>query len=154
MSTAAHLYLILSDSLFHSNQASNGYLPSTGLLSARQAIATTATLPDCPITADDVIISSGCSGALELAITVLVNEGDNILVPCPGFPLYQVIAESLGASVKHYTLLPEAGWECDLAHMESLVDDRTRAIVLTNPSNPCGSNYSADHLKGVVTVAR
>ena len=66
---------------------------------------------------------------------MLVNEGDNILVPCPGFPLYQVIAESL-------------------EHMASLVDSNTRAIVLTNPSNPCGSNYSAEHLEGVAAVAR
>lgn len=137
-----------------SNQVSNGYLPSTGLLCARQAIASTVSLPDCEVTEDDVIIASGCSGALELAITVLVNEGDNILVPCPGFPLYQVIAESSGASVKHYNLLPEAGWECDLEHMASLVDSHTRAIVLTNPSNPCGSNYSAEHLAEVVAVAR
>jgi tyrosine aminotransferase len=112
------------------------------------------TLPDCEVTEDDVIIASGCSGALELAISVLLNEGDNLLVPCPGFPLYQVIAESLGGSVQHYNLRPEAGWECDLAHMESLVNDRTKAIVLTNPSNPCGSNYSAEHLTGVVAVAR
>jgi tyrosine aminotransferase len=101
---------------------SNGYLPSTGSGAARKAIAQVSNISDCPITDDDVVICSGCSGALELAITVLINEGtrtfqnlpsidpfipslgDNILVPRPGFPLYQVITESLGGHVKHYAL--------------------------------------------------
>ena len=135
-------------------QSCNGYLPSTGLLAARKAIAATVTLPDCRVTEDDVIIASGCSGALELAISVLVNEGDNILSPRPGFPLYQVIADSLGGSVQYYNLIPESGWECDLEHMASLVNARTRAIVLTNPSNPCGSNYSAEHLADLAALAR
>lgn len=72
----------------------------------------------------------------------------------PGFPLYQVIADSLSAEVKKYDLKPECNWECDLEHMESLITDRTRAILINNPSNPCGSNYSATHLEAVVAVAR
>jgi tyrosine aminotransferase len=63
-------------------QTSNGYQPSTGSGPARKAIAQISNLSDCPITEDDVIICSGCSGALELAITVLVNEGPSLLNPC------------------------------------------------------------------------
>ncbi len=140
--------------LFSSNQTSNGYLPSTGSSAARKSIATVSSLPDCVVTEDDVIIASGCSGALELAITVLLNKGDNLLVPRPGFPLYQVITESFGGSVKQYDLVPQAGWECDVAHMESLIDENTKAILVLNPSNPCGSNYSAEHLSRVADVAR
>lgn len=133
---------------------------------------------------------------MELAITVLINEGshqpsrtffllsldgsslvfflsagDNILVPCPGFPLYQVITESLGGHVKHYALQvaplslslshaispspqPEKEWECDLEDMDRLVDENTKAILITNPSNPCGSSYSREHLTAIVEIAR
>lgn len=125
-----------------------------GLSSARQAIAVYNSLPGFPITEDDVIIGSGCSGALELVITGLLNPGDNLLVPRPGFPLYQVIADSLGGGVKHYSLLSDCNWECDIAHMESLIDENTKAILICNPSNPCGSNYSREHLLSVVAVAR
>jgi tyrosine aminotransferase len=80
-------------------------MPSFGSSSARQSIATYSSRPGSEVTADDVIIASGCSGALDLVITCLVNEGDNILVPKPGFPLYEVITKSLGGDVKHYPLL-------------------------------------------------
>lgn len=68
--------------------------------------------------------------------------------------MYQVIMESLGGSVKHYTLKPECQWECDLEAMESMIDSRTRAILINNPSNPCGSNFSLSHLSDIVAVAR
>ena len=75
------------------------------------------------ITPDDVIIANGVSGALELALTSILNEHDGsiLLVPRPGFPLYQVIAESHGACVEYYDLLPQRGWECDLESMELLL---------------------------------
>jgi len=96
---------------------------------------------------------TGCSGALDLAISVIINEGDNLLVPVPGFPLYQVIKDSLGGSVRHYPLIPEKDWECDLVKMEEVIDARTKAILIKNPSNPCGSNFSKEHLEGIVAVA-
>jgi tyrosine aminotransferase len=132
----------------------NGYLPSVGLPAARKAIAEYSTLPGFPVHEDDVAIASGCSGALELVLTGMLNEGDNLLVPQPGFPLYQVIAESLGGGVKQYALDATKNWECDVSHMESIIDSKTRAILICNPSNPCGSNYSAAHLEAVVAVAR
>ncbi|CAE7724458.1 TAT [Symbiodinium microadriaticum] len=136
------------------SQAANGYLPSTGFGAARKAIAKVSSFDDYTVEEDDIVICSGCSRALELAITVLVNEGDNILVPRPGFPLYQVITESLGGHVKQYMLKAENDWECDLEDMDRQVDENTKAILITNPSNPCGSNYTAQHLAGVVEVAR
>lgn len=132
----------------------NGYLPSVGLPAARKAIAEYSTLPGFPVHEDDVVIASGCSGALDLVLSGLLNPGDNLLVPQPGFPLYQVIAESLGGGVKHYALDASRNWECDTVHMDSLVDNKTKAILICNPSNPCGSNYTADHLRAVVAVAQ
>lgn len=84
---------------------SNGYPPSTGYLHARQAVADKFTLPEAPLTAQDVIITSGCSGALDMCIGVLCNEGDNILLPRPGFSLYQTLADSKGIEVRYYDLL-------------------------------------------------
>ena len=93
----------IQEVLFSNN--GNGYLPSTGSFAARKAIAFYSSRPSSNVSADDIVITSGCSGALELAITTLLDEGENILVPCPGFPLYQVITESLGGNVKHYPLV-------------------------------------------------
>jgi len=134
-------------------KAHNGYGASPGLQPARVAIATRYSSPSCKYSPNDVIIASGCSGALEIAINGMVNEGDNILVPRPGFPLYQVLAESQGAEVKFYDLLPEKNWQADVAQLEALIDSRTRGIVINNPSNPCGSVYPKDHLLDLIGVA-
>lgn len=83
-----------------------------------------------------------------------MDEGDNILVPSPGFPLYQVIVDSLGGNVKHYALKPESSWECDFEDMEKLIDQNTKAILINNPSNPCGSCYSREHLVEIAAFAK
>lgn len=72
--------------------SANGYVASMGSQPARKAIASYHSTPEFPVDEDDVMITSGCSGAVELALNVLVNEGDNVLVPMPCFPLYQVSA--------------------------------------------------------------
>ena len=131
----------------------NGYAHSAGTPTARAAVAKFMSSPGAELTADDIIMASGGSGALEMAITALVDEGDNLLVPKPGFPLYQVIAESNGSSVKEYPLLPEREWEVDTAALDALVDERTRAIVVNNPSNPCGSLFGDANLRAVLDVA-
>jgi hypothetical protein len=131
----------------------DGYIPSVGTMAARKAIAVySGRKGKTEYTEDDICIASGCSGALDLVITALVDEGDNILVPQPGFPLYQVIAESLGGNTKNYALLPHKGWECDLQDMEAQIDENTKAILVNNPSNPTGSNYSEAHLKAICKV--
>jgi tyrosine aminotransferase len=134
--------------------SSNGYLPSSGSAAAKKAISQYNNSPGYTIHEEDVIIGSGCSGALDLVLSGLINEGDNILVPKPAFPLYQVITESLGGHVKYYPLKADCDWECDLDAMDAQVDSRTRAILINNPSNPCGSNFSAEHLLGIAAVAR
>mmetsp|Transcript_87972 Transcript_87972/g.172084 ORF Transcript_87972/g.172084 Transcript_87972/m.172084 type:complete len:412 (-) Transcript_87972:164-1399(-) len=139
--------------LLVSNTA-NGYLPSVGLGAARKSVAQYSSVEGFPVDENDVILASGCSGAIELVLGALVDEGDNILVPKPGFPLYQVITQSLGGSVKQYPLKPEESWNCDVEAMDSMVDSKTKAIVISNPSNPCGSNFSVDHLKAIAAVAR
>jgi len=135
------------------SQKYNGYAPSVGYLKSRKAVANFYSCPEAPLEAEDVILTSGCSQAIDLAISVLCNPGDNILVPCPGFSLYKTLAVSMGIEVKLYNLLPEKSWEIDLQHMESLIDERTSCMIITNPSNPCGSVFSKEHLQKILKVA-
>lgn len=97
-------------------------------------------------------MTSGCSGAVEIAISVLCNEGQNILLPRPGFCLYNTVAGHRNIEARLYNLLPEKNWEADVEHMESLIDDSTAAILINNPSNPCGSNFTKSHLKAILAV--
>ena len=104
-------------------------------------------------TPQDVILASGCSGALELAITTLVGPGQTILLPSPGFSIYHTICANRGIQAKNYQCLPDRQWEVDLTQLESLVDSSTRAILVNNPSNPCGSVFSKDHLMEILALA-
>ncbi|XP_066570039.1 tyrosine aminotransferase isoform X2 [Amia ocellicauda] len=131
----------------------NGYAPSVGYRESREAVANFYSCPEAPLETEDVILTSGCSQAIELSIGVLCNPGQNILVPCPGFSLYKTLAVSMGIEVKLYNLLPEESWEIDLKHLESLIDDKTACIVVNNPSNPCGSVFSKAHLQRILAVA-
>lgn len=101
-----------------------------------------------------MILCSGCSCALDLCISVLANRGQNILVPRPGFPLYRTLALGLGIETKFYDLKSDRGWEVDLEHLESQIDEKTAAIVVNNPSNPCGSVFSRRHLQDILQVAQ
>jgi len=128
----------------------NGYAPSTGYVEARKAVA--EHIGD-GIGADDVILCSGCSCSLDLCISAVANAGQNILVPRPGFPLYTTLANGLGIKTKEYNLLPEQDWQVDLEHMESVIDENTVAILVNNPSNPCGSVFDEDHLTEILKIA-
>uniref|UniRef100_A0A8C0I334 Tyrosine aminotransferase n=1 Tax=Balaenoptera musculus TaxID=9771 RepID=A0A8C0I334_BALMU len=130
----------------------NGYAPSTGYLSSREEVASYYRCPEAPLEAKDVILTSGCSQAIELCLAVLANPGQNILVPRPGFSLYRTLAESMGIEVKLYNLLPEKFWEIDLKQLESLIDEKTACLVVNNPSNPCGSVFSRSHLQKILAV--
>jgi tyrosine aminotransferase len=133
----------------------NGYINSAGAVPARKAVAEFMSVKEEGVVykPEDVVIASGCSGALEVCLTGLLDEGTNLLVPNPGFCLYQVIAEAHGAGVKFYNLKAENNWEADLQDMEAQIDDNTRAILVNNPSNPCGSVYSKEHLLAIIDIA-
>jgi len=131
----------------------NGYVSSVGSAEARKAVAEHVATTSSPLSEDDVVICSGCSCALDLAISAVADTGDDILIPRPGFSLYSTLAVGLGIRVREYDLVPELGWEADLDHMESLIGPRTRAIIVNNPSNPCGSVYAEEHLRAILAVA-
>ncbi|KAK7483042.1 hypothetical protein BaRGS_00025705 [Batillaria attramentaria] len=120
---------------------------------SRAAVAEYVSTPTTKMEAKDVILCSGCSGALDLCVTALANPGQNILMPRPGFSIYKTLAESMGVVVKTYDLLPEKNWEVDLQHLTDLIDGNTAAIIVNNPSNPCGSVYSKQHLEDILAIA-
>ncbi|KAI8974440.1 tyrosine aminotransferase [Pilobolus umbonatus] len=131
----------------------NGYPPADGSLQARKAVADYLYHSKAPLSPDDVILTNGCSGALEMCVNVLCDQGTNILIPRPGFCLYESIAATRFVEVKYYNLIPERNWEVDLEQMESLIDGKSSAILVNNPSNPCGSVYSKEHLTAILKLA-
>merc|ERR1719193_68259 len=138
-----------------SKTAYNGYSHSAGTVEAREAIAAKfGSNPRYPITANDVYVTAGCSQALDISFGVLADPGKhNILTPRPGFSLYETQCSSRGIETRNYNLLTKQSWECDLGHMESLIDENTAAILINNPSNPCGSNFSRSHVEKICLLA-
>lgn len=101
-----------------------------------------------------VIITTGASEAIDFALSALVNRGENVLVPSPGYPLYNALLSRLIGEARPYLLDEENGWQPDIEHMESQIDDKTKAIVIINPNNPTGAVYSKEILQKVVELAR
>jgi alanine-synthesizing transaminase len=132
----------------------NYYSPSAGIPSARTAIADALALEGVDVAPGDAFVTFGASEAIEIAMTALLEPGDNVLTPCPGYPLYSAILTKLAAGERSYRLMPESGWRPDLEHMESQIDERTRAIVLINPNNPTGAVWDEETIVAVAEVAR
>lgn len=103
------------------------------------------------ISPDDVHITAGCLQAIEILISALATPGANILLPRPTYPMYDSRASFSQLEVRYFDLLPENGWDVDLVAVEALADDKTVAIVLINPCNPCGNVFSRQHLQKVST---
>lgn len=133
-----------------------GYSDACGTLEARVAIAKHHSYPEAHIGPEDVIVANGCSGALDLALNSLLDCGSTILVPQPGFPLYEEVAKSIGANVVHYHLNPARNWECDMEHLKSIMSshDNVRAMVINNPSSPTGAVFSEEHLSTIARFAQ
>ena len=105
------------------------------------------------VTADDVFIGNGVSELIMLAMRALLNPGDEVLVPSPDYPLWTASAVIHGAKAVHYACRPERGFVPDPVEVESLVTDRTRALVVINPNNPTGAVYPRDVVEGLADIA-
>jgi alanine-synthesizing transaminase len=130
-----------------------GYTHSAGLLAARNAVAAYATSLGSPTAPEQVLITSGASEAADLVLTALVNEGDEVLLPAPGYPIYPAILNKLGAISRYYRLDSVRRWQPDVEEMNSLITNRTRALVLINPNNPTGSIIPDEATKQILEVA-
>ncbi len=102
----------------------------------------------------EILITTGASEAIDFALSALVNKGENVLVPSPGYPLYNALLSRLIGEARPYLLNEEKDWQPDIEHMESQIDEKTRAIVLINPNNPTGAVYSRETLLQVIELAR
>jgi alanine-synthesizing transaminase len=91
------------------------------------------------VTADDVVMANGASEAITLAIAALVNPGDNIMTPSPGYPLYSGQIPVYHGELNPYLLNESTGWQIDFDELERRVNSRTKAIVVINPNNPTGA---------------
>ena len=119
----------------------NGYTPAAGIAQAREAVAQEHTSRGVVISPDRVILTSGTSEGIELAICVIVDRDDEVLVPVPTYPFYTAVLAKLGARAVYYRTDPSRGWQPDLEHLRSLIGPRTRALVVIDPNNPTGAVY-------------
>lgn len=134
---------------------SQGYSDSRGIFEARTAVAgfyQAEGLTD--VTVEDVFVGNGVSEMISMVMQALVDDGDEILVPAPDYPLWTASVTLAGGRAVHYLCDEDNGWNPDLADIESRITECTRALVLINPNNPTGAVYSEDIVKGFVELAR
>lgn len=131
----------------------NGYAPSVGIAAAREAVTRECETRGMPMVPDRVIITSGTSEGIELALTALAESGDEVLVPTPTYPLYTAVLAKIGARAVFYRTDPDRGWQPDLEHLRSLVSPKTRALVVIDPNNPTGATYPAETRRALLELA-
>ena len=131
----------------------NGYTASVGIASAREAAAADFSARGVPVAADRVLITSGTSEGIELALTAIVDDGEDVLVPSPTYPLYTAVLAKIGANPVYYRTDPARGWLPDLDHLSGAVTAKTRALVLIDPNNPTGAIYPEAIRKQLIEFA-
>jgi len=131
----------------------NGYLPSAGIEPAREAVAADYSGRGMPVSADRVLITTGSSEGMELALTALVDEGEEVLVPCPTYPLYTAVLAKIDARPLYYRTDASRGWLPDLDHLRSLITPRTRVLVVIDPNNPTGAVYPTSVRRALLDLA-
>src|SRR3954451_10344708 len=128
----------------------NGYLPSAGIPAAREAVAADYTTRGVPISPDRCLITTGTSEGIELCLNALVNEGDEVLIPLPTYPLYTAVLAKIGATARYYRKDPTRDWVPDLDHLRSLVRTRPRVRVVIDPNNPSCAVYPPDVRRSLI----
>ncbi len=135
--------------------ASSGYCTSKGLLSARRAVVQYyQTLGVHGVDVEEVYLGNGVSELIMMALTALLEPGDEVLVPAPDFPLWTGATTLNGGRPVHYICDESADWYPDLADIEAKITERTRALVIINPNNPTGAVYPPEVLRRLLEIAR
>ena len=134
---------------------SQGYSDSRGIFSARKAIMQSTQLKHIPnVTMKDIYTGNGASELIQMSLNALLNDGDEILIPSPDYPLWTACANLSGGKAVHYICDEESEWYPDLKDMEAKITDRTKALVIINPNNPTGALYPRELLEQIVEIAR
>ncbi|HJA92656.1 MAG TPA: aminotransferase class I/II-fold pyridoxal phosphate-dependent enzyme [Candidatus Eisenbergiella merdipullorum] len=132
-----------------------GYSSANGLFSARKAIMQYAQLKGIPnVSIEDIYTGNGVSELINLSMSALLNDGDEILIPSPDYPLWTACATLAGGKAVHYICDEQAEWYPDIEDMKKKITDRTKAIVIINPNNPTGALYPQEILQQIVDIAR
>ena len=148
--TPPHLIAAVERAL-HDGQ--NGYGPSAGIASGREAVATEYTSRGFPVSPDRTFLTAGASEGIELVLGALLDEDTDVLVPMPTYPLYTAVIARLGARPLFYRTDPDRGWMPDLDHLRSSVTPATRVLVIIDPNNPTGASYSTATRRALLDVA-
>ncbi len=132
-----------------------GYSPSKGLFAARKAIMQYAQIKKIPgVTPEDIYTGNGVSELINLSMSALLDDGDEILIPSPDYPLWTACATLAGGKAVHYICDEEADWYPDMEDIKKKITDRTKAIVIINPNNPTGALYPKEVLNQIADIAR
>lgn len=132
-----------------------GYSDAKGLFSARKAIMQYAQLKHIPnVSIGDIYTGNGVSELINLSMSALLDNGDEILIPSPDYPLWTACATLAGGKAVHYICDEQSEWYPDLNDIEKKITDRTKAIVIINPNNPTGALYPEEILQKIVDIAR
>ena len=132
-----------------------GYSDSRGIFAARKAIMQYAQIKNIPnVTMKDVFTGNGASELIQLSLHALLNNGDEVLIPSPDYPLWTACTNLAGGKAVHYICDEQSDWFPDPADIESKITPKTKAIVIINPNNPTGALYSRELLEQIVDIAR
>ena len=133
-----------------------GYSDSQGIVTARRAVFTRYELVDGfpRFDIDDVYLGNGVSELITMTLQALLDNGDQVLIPAPDYPLWTASTSLAGGTPVHYLCDETQGWQPDIADMESKITDRTKALVVINPNNPTGAVYSREVLEQIADLAR
>lgn len=132
-----------------------GYSPSQGLFSARKAIMQYSQIKKLPnVTINDIYTGNGVSELINLCMSALLDNGDEILIPSPDYPLWTACATLAGGKAVHYICDEQSDWYPDIEDMRRKITDRTKALVIINPNNPTGALYPKEVLQQIVDLAR
>ncbi|MEI3844155.1 MULTISPECIES: pyridoxal phosphate-dependent aminotransferase [Microbacterium] len=134
----------------------HGYSDSKGIVSARRAVVSRYEEVDGfpPLDPDDVYLGNGVSELITMTMQALLDEGDEVLIPAPDYPLWTAMTSLAGGTPVHYLCDEDNGWNPDLEDLRSKVTPKTKALVIINPNNPTGAVYSREVLAGMVQIAR
>jgi alanine-synthesizing transaminase len=135
-------------------KTSEAYCHQKGIFPAREAVVMQQQSRGVmDVTAEEVFIGNGVSELIDLTLRVLLNNGDEVLIPSPDYPLWTAAVTLNGGKPVHYPCPPANGFEPDLEALAGLITERTRALVIINPNNPTGAVYTRDTLEGMVALA-
>ena len=145
---------ILHD-VIHNLSAAQGYCDSKGLFSARKAIMQECQRLDVRnIEIDDIYLGNGVSELITMAMQALLNNGDEVLVPAPDYPLWTAAVSLSGGTAVHYVCDEQEDWFPSICDIESKINSNTRALLIINPNNPTGAVYSRDLLLQMIELCR